>query len=252
MTSFNEKQIAQESKYDFPYHYADILSDEHRLIWSVEYLALLKIIKQLLMPFNNQYILDAGCGDGRFCYELKDEPLNVVGVDFSQRAISFARAFCFDSDIVFYAMDLETIELPHKFDYITMIEVLEHIPPEKIPKLLENLANLLKNDGKLIISVPSTNLPLLEKHYRHFNSDILRETLDKYFHITDILGFSRMGIQRQVFLILRKIGLYTFPFRKKTKLVSYIYDYMKQYFEHNLAEGIPEKCYGLIAVCEKI
>ena len=42
MTQLTEKQQNQEAQYLFPYHYLDLASDHHKLLWTIEYLDLLK------------------------------------------------------------------------------------------------------------------------------------------------------------------------------------------------------------------
>lgn len=126
----------QEEEYKFPYHYLDLYSDFYSRVRNRVNYSILKIVKEALQPFDGQSILDAGCGDGRSCYELRDENVNIVGVDCSQRAIAFAKAF--NSSVEFHVADLADFRIDRKFDYITLVEVLEHISPEKIHKVILN------------------------------------------------------------------------------------------------------------------
>ena len=87
MQGFTNKQIHQEDEYIFPYHYLDLGVEQYKFLWNIEYLNYIKAIKDLLKPFSGQFVLDAGCGDGRFCYELKDENIKIVGLDFSGQSI---------------------------------------------------------------------------------------------------------------------------------------------------------------------
>lgn len=91
MSQLNKTQLHQEAQYYFPYNYSDLVLKGwrwQRLPWSIEYLGLLNIVKDALRPFNRQLVLDAGCRDGRLCYELKQENVTVVGVDYSQQAFT--------------------------------------------------------------------------------------------------------------------------------------------------------------------
>ena len=91
MADLTSKQLAQEQDYSFPYHYLDIVSDEDRLM-SIEYLSYIKKVKSLLKT--GKKILDIGCGDGRFCYEVgQNDDINISGLDYSERAIRFSKAF---------------------------------------------------------------------------------------------------------------------------------------------------------------
>jgi len=93
MKTLTNVQKVQEDLYEFPYHYIGQKIEIYKLIWQIEYFSIFNIIKNILKPFSNQKILDAGCGDGRFCYEFRDQNVDIIGVDYSQRAINFAKGF---------------------------------------------------------------------------------------------------------------------------------------------------------------
>jgi len=249
MESSTKKQKIQEAGYSFPYHYLDLKVDEYRLILHVEYLSYLNIVKNLLKPFTGQSVLDAGCGDGRFCYELKDKNVKIVGIDFSERAIAFAKVFNPDGE--FYIKDLKNLKLPYKFDYMVLIETLEHIIPSEISLILENLSNILKKDGKLIITVPSVNISLIEKHYQHFTKESLIDAVKDYFTVIKCVGYSRIGLHRKIFSKIRSASFLLFPLGRKIKLINKWFEYLKKYYEVHFAIGKPEECNGIVAVCEK-
>ena len=248
MRKLTKRQKFQEEEYDFPYHYLDLKVDIYRLIRYIEYLSLINIVKNLLRPFHRQLILDAGCDDGRFCYELRNEDVRVVGVDFSESAIRFAKAF--NPDVQFFVQDLRNLVLPYNFDYIVLLETLEHIPPSEIPEVLENLSKVLNADGKLIITVPSKNLPLTNKHYQHFTTESLEKQLKGYFKVNRIMGHSKKGLKRKIFVNLERIGILMFPFRNKI-LINRFYDFFKDYYRKHLEICKPENGRRLIAICEK-
>jgi len=249
MTKLAEKQRLQEEQYIFPYHYLDLASDYQKLLWSIEYLNLLALVKKTLSPFNKQWILDAGCGDGRLCYELKKENCKIVGVDFSEKAISFARAF--NPEVRFFVQDIEQLNIPMKFDVVVLMEALEHFIPSKIPIILSKLSNHLKENGKLIITVPSKNRPLIKKHYQHFSAESLMEAIKPYFRVMKIDGYGKIGPSRKIFNFLRKIGYLVFPFRNKIDLARKFFIFLGDYYKKNLSTGKPQECSGLIAVCVK-
>ena len=133
-------------------------------------------------------ILDAGCGDGRFLSELKNKGAkNLYGVDYSESALSFAKLFL--PDVKFTNADLAN--LPYEdnfFDYIFLIETLEHIHPEKTNNVLKELKRVLKPSGRLIVTVPSVLVPLNKKHYRHFSEKTLRDCLADFFDVKSMAG----------------------------------------------------------------
>ena len=119
----SKQQSNQEQKYVFPYHYRDLSIEMFKKIYSLEYLEFIRVVKELLKPYKGQSVLDAGCGDGRFCYELKRENVRVAGVDYSEKAIAFARAF--NPELEFYVSDLLSLDLPAKFDTVVLLETLD-------------------------------------------------------------------------------------------------------------------------------
>lgn len=242
------KQQIQEESYSFPYHYLNIQSEDHELL-QVDYLSYLRIVKDLIKPFTGQTILDCGCGDGRFCYEFKNENVKLFGVDYSEAAISFARAF--NPEVEFFSQGLETINFSTKADYVVLIETLEHIQPENIPEILNKISNILKDDGKLIITVPSTNLPLQSKHYQHFTIKSLENTLNGNFKIARVFGHSKIGTSLFIFKMLIRMSLVIFPFRKKLPIVHAFLKFVNTFYKKNVELCEVNNGQRIIAVCNK-
>lgn len=191
------KQEKQESEYRFPYHYLDMI-EGFRL---VEYMDYLKFVRKLIGDLEGKNILDAGCGDGRFCFELRDENAKVTGIDYSRRAINFAKAF--NPDARFFVEDLTKFRLKERFDVIVSIETLEHIEPERLRKVFENIHKMLEKDGKLVITVPSKNIKTGSKHFQHFSKEDIKKYIDGLFEIEKVYGHGRIGyFRRKLFKFL--------------------------------------------------
>lgn len=250
MSVLTEKQQVQEASYSFPYHYLDLEVDAYKYILFIEYLSYLNIVKKLIEPFNGQFVLDVGCGDGRFCYQMQNENVKMVGTDCSERAIRFAKAFNPDSE--FFVQDLTNLTLPYVFDYVVLIETLEHFIPEEVPIILKNISSVLKENGKLIITVPSPSMPLGTKHYQHFTVQLLQETLKPYFKIVKVFGHNKKdSIRQKLFYAYIVIAYLMIPFRNKIKFVRRFYDYMRNYYIRSLESCDADQGYRLIAVCRK-
>jgi len=245
--TLNPFQQKQEAQYGFPYHYLDVGSDHHRLVIAIEYLSLLNRVKRELGPFRGQSVLDAGCGDGRFCYELRSEHVEVTGVDYSERALSFARAF--NPDVRFYCQRLDSLDLGRKFDAITLIEVIEHIPPSLLPQVTARIASHLETGGRLVVTVPSKNLPLSPKHEQHFDEGSLRTVLEPSFVVESVAGYSRTGWERRLYLLLRQAGALLYPPSVVFPKLRGYFGLLADFYERFGASGPPEICRGLVAVC---
>jgi SAM-dependent methyltransferase len=247
MKKLTKQQQKQEEGYVFPYHYTDIKYDDYKYLIKVAYLGRLKTVIKLIEK--NKKVLDAGCGDGRLVYELNKAGINAEGVDYSEQAIMFARAFNPNSN--FYVQSLEKLNLKKKYDIITLIETLEHIKPNEIKKIILGLSKHLKLQGKLIITVPSTNMPLAKKHYQHFNQESLILAVGDDYKLKKIFGQGKLGLQRLVFEVLWRLGVMIYPFRRILPL-KWFFKFVKKYYDDTLRIGDPEKCSGLISVFEKI
>ena len=250
VVKFNKKQKVQEDEYIFPYHYLDIKCDDEYL-YGIEYLDYMRVVRNKIPNKSGTKVLDAGCGDGRFCYELRKakENVSVYGVDYSQRAIDFAKAF--NPNTKFFVSDLTKLNLGEKFDYIVLIETLEHIIPKDIPKILDNISNHLKPNGKFIITVPSKNLKIHDKHYQHFDKESLTKTLSPHFKVEKIEGYSKLGLKRTYFKLSRQIAFVLYPFTKKIKALRKIYVELDKFYQKHLSIGDSDKCRGVLAICSK-
>lgn len=245
----SKKQEIQEEGYDFPYHYLDLYSDFYSRIAYRNNYSRMKIVKELLQPFKGQSVLDAACGDGRLCYELREENVNIVGVDYSPRAVAFARAFNPSGE--FYIADLTSLNLDKKFDYVTLMEALEHIPPEVVPKVILNLWKVLNDDGRLIITVPTTNIALPDKHYQHFTMDSLEKLFHPLFETVKKIGHLRADIVRKRWIRLQRCAVVLWRLQKKVPGVSRFLNYVDRYYRQKVEQCSLEEAGGLIVVFKK-
>jgi ubiquinone/menaquinone biosynthesis C-methylase UbiE len=180
-----KKQQKQENQYEIPYHWF-LEKSKYK---GRNYFGYLNICSNLIDNQNiNQKILDAGCGDGRFLFELKKRGFkNLYGIDYSEKSLSFAKIFL--NNITLNHVNLKSIPFENNyFDSIFLIEVLEHIDPREINLVLKELKRVLKIEGKIIISVPSIMRPVNFKHFQHFSVSSLSNCLNEFFTIEEVVG----------------------------------------------------------------
>jgi len=145
-----------------------------------------------------QSLLDVGCGDGRLIQWTKSTVPQVSGIDLSEQAIAFARAF--NPEVAFQCADIATIS--GTYECVTLIEVLEHIPDEKIEEFTCNVAHLVQENGYLLVTVPTINIPLNKKHYRHYDFNLLKVTLEPCFEIEQYWWVYRRGLLERCLRLL--------------------------------------------------
>ncbi len=117
-------------------------------------------------------ILDVGCGGAPMSLYFADKGMHVKGIDLSNKAISENKKakeyFGFDN-LEFACEDFMNYADSAIYDVVMMTEVLEHIPDDKAS--LEKINALLKEDGFLLMSVPSSNAPLHKKYLKKYGKD---------------------------------------------------------------------------------
>jgi SAM-dependent methyltransferase len=189
-SSYKRSKEGYEEDYILPYHW---LLDEYSL-QGMEYYGYLKMIVNLVLEEGKGLkILDAGCGDGRLAAVLSNLGFKVVGIDFSQNAINYARKLVPKAD--FICMDVYELgkyrEFHERFDVVVLMEVLEHLNPNNYQQVLKDLSVVLREPGVLILSVPSTRSPLTNiQHYKHFSLSDINTIINEseLFIIEKIIG----------------------------------------------------------------
>lgn len=194
----------QDLLYEFPYHYLPWLETSaifrlHRsLEWGLDYMTYMLFVVESIRKISPTSLCDVGCGDGRLLQMVKSFVPQVTGIDLSERATAFARAF--NPEVEVLCGDI--CELSQQYQVVTLVEVLEHIPDEQMAMFIQNVGQLLTPTGCLIVTVPTVNLALNKKHYRHYNSQMLTDILAPCFVIEDVKWLYRLGSFER---ILRRI-----------------------------------------------
>jgi 2-polyprenyl-3-methyl-5-hydroxy-6-metoxy-1,4-benzoquinol methylase len=144
-----------------------------------------------------QWVLDAGCGAGRFLDAASASEGQIVGVDISN-AIDAAKASLEGRDNVHF-IQASIYDLPFKegaFDYCYCIGVIQHTPDTAAS--LRSIARMVKPGGKIAVTIyprkPWTKL-FSKYWFRPVTKRLKKETLLKLiegvmpvaFPVTDVL-----------------------------------------------------------------
>jgi SAM-dependent methyltransferase len=191
---------------------------------------------------------------GRLAAELdkRNVPdVEYLGGDYSERAVAMARVL--NPGHHFQVVDITagTEFADNFFDKLISIETLEHIPPPKLPQVVDELYRVMKPGGRGLVTVPHRNRPKDRKHYQHFDVDSLSDTLGKRFEIVRMYGFHSAGWWRNVPLRIltglyyalypcTKLGLNAVP--KGINHLAY------GYFRNSVRQCGPDQ--GLSLLCE--
>lgn len=242
----------QEDEYVFPYHYipevsANQFSQVKNLSWGYLYLARLQRVVEIVRSWEFSTLLDVGCGDGRLLHELHQAlpGMRLTGIDFSDSPLRFARAF--NPDLEFIRGDIadDRSLIPQKYDVITLVEVIEHIPPEKLDAFIEAVSRRLNPSGRLLITTPTDNIPVSKKHYQHFNLQKLQGLLGDRFTITrtDYCHRPLSGLDR---LKLRFLSNRLFVTVSPSFVSSFYRRYCARYFPAS-----PYDAADILILCQK-
>lgn len=140
-------------------------------------------------------ILDYGFGNGKFeelLWKRKFTINELQGIDISKKSVKRATKLFPEWKFVHGSQEKLKFKKNY-FDFITIMEVLEHVNPSKVLNFLKKMFYILKKQGKLIVSVP-LNEPLKEminagnnpnSHVRIYISElIISELKFAGFHVT--------------------------------------------------------------------
>jgi 2-polyprenyl-3-methyl-5-hydroxy-6-metoxy-1,4-benzoquinol methylase len=164
----------------------------------------------------NKKILDLGTGSGNFELLFHDKFKKIVGADYNDEALDFLNSKLEERDIKNVELKiadftkLEESIFEDKFDYIIMIDVIEHFKKIEAEKLLPKLYNLLNEKGQIIIITPNytsawvvlekalDKIQLVpkfdgEQHLAKYDTKNLTELFSKQFSLKEITTFNTLS-----------------------------------------------------------
>ncbi len=176
--------MKERETYEQPYHW--MLSLNYKALYDLRN----KIVIDLVKDHQCFRWLDVGCGDGKFVSLLTEISSNIVGIDISERGLRFGK--CLVPGAFLCLMDSKKMAFNDLcFDVVSCLDVIEHLSDQELEETIYEIYRVLKEDGILIISVPSKNKPLESKHYRHYNVADIYKLASLYFIPIEIVGCGR-------------------------------------------------------------
>lgn len=109
-------------------------------------------------------VLDVGCGPGTFIGNYLDG-IDALGVDLSAAQIAYAGEAYGTPGHRFTAQSVAALGMAgERFDAVTMIELIEHLPADDAVRLLADVRGLIAPEGRLVVTTPNyaSLWPLIE------------------------------------------------------------------------------------------
>ncbi|HVZ96671.1 MAG TPA: class I SAM-dependent methyltransferase [Chitinophagaceae bacterium] len=103
-------------------------------------------------------VLELGSGIGVMSFLLSKKVTSgkIEAVDISTKSIEFSRSRIKSKNISFFADDIINYVPKNKdFDFITLFDIIEHIPIERHSDLFRNLASIANENTKILINIPN-------------------------------------------------------------------------------------------------
>ena len=105
----------------------------------------------------NKKILNIGCSFGWFeRFAVKEQCKEIIGIDINEENLVKAKNSINNNRITFLKEDALNLTRFKKeyFDIVTIFDVIEHLPENSEKKLFKQINQILKNNGKVVISTP--------------------------------------------------------------------------------------------------
>ncbi|MGH9721116.1 MAG: class I SAM-dependent methyltransferase, partial [Bryobacteraceae bacterium] len=110
-------------------------------------------------------VLDIGCGRGEFLEMMRDADVNAYGVELSEECVGLCRAKGLEvlgEDLFEHLASLPDGQL----DGIFCAQVVEHLPPPRLPELVKLAALKLRRGGLVAIETPNPEcLAIFASHF---------------------------------------------------------------------------------------
>jgi O-antigen chain-terminating methyltransferase len=99
-------------------------------------------------------VLDIGCGRGEFLEMMRDASIPARGIDLGAEPVAACRLKGLDAEIADVFPYLAALE-EGSLDGIFCAQVVEHLPPERLPELIRLCAERLARGGVIVIETPN-------------------------------------------------------------------------------------------------
>lgn len=123
--------------------------------------------QQFYLPYFRacRNVLDIGCGRGEFLEMMQAAGIGAKGIDLGEESVATCRHKTLDAEVADLFAYLEN--LPEaSLDGIFCSQVVEHLPPERLPEMIRLCASRLQPNGVIAIETPNPEcLAIFATHF---------------------------------------------------------------------------------------
>jgi len=110
-------------------------------------------------------VLDIGCGRGEFLEMMRDAAIPARGIDLGAESVALCRLKGLDAEIADVFPYLASLG-EGSLDGIFCSQVVEHLPPERLPEMIRLCAQRLARGGVIVIETPNPEcLAIFATHF---------------------------------------------------------------------------------------
>ena len=103
---------------------------------------------------NCKDVLDIGCGRGEFLELMREAGIPARGIDLSVESVDLCRSKGLRAEVADLFVHLDSVE-DASLDGIFSAQVVEHLPPDRVPEMIRLAARKLGHGGVLAIETPN-------------------------------------------------------------------------------------------------
>ena len=116
----------------------------------------LELLDWFFIPEKGEKILDVGCGSGVFASRMAELGAEVTAVDSNEKVIDYGRENFERTGLEFRLGLLDELGLADaSCDGAVCLEVVEHVFPEQVERLLADLRRIVRPGGRLLMTTPN-------------------------------------------------------------------------------------------------
>ena len=120
---------------------------------TIRHQAILNTFNNIIMDGCN--VLDVGCGTGITSKHLATKAKSVLALDISPVLIKFAQEHNSRPNLEYVVADFTNWKCDRKFDFVSIVDVFEHIRTSEIPDFMNTLSSAVHDKTQIYLNIPT-------------------------------------------------------------------------------------------------